>query len=478
MQSNQNLGDEITDKGELAEIKKRVLSSSRNSFGKKITNPDELEEIKNFGKMKPSNAGSYPEAFMQGLGTGASNMGENVGNNLSALLNHIAGAGASNKLKSYMPEMGNQSYDPFTGSQAKDVNGTLASMLGMGDRLKNAAAQNPLTEKMGEVTSQAAPFMMAPELAGMSKANWLTRAALQADVGGVTSKDPREGALVGAGAELLNPAFQLLGKGVGKALPANLHQKAKDLWDVATTSIGHLSDKVISDREGLLHTKALKEADDASQNIKYKFDNSHYKNELENYRDKIKADHLSTHPDSPEWNGAVKMLNQWINSAPDDLYGMVKTNKSLNKIFGGQIKPGVQIPSELPAFAIKSIKETLAKNLEKNGLTDTLGKSIQEANNFTKERVKHQHFDRALTEDQIVNTFRGMDTHTQKNLFSDDDVKKIVAYEKATGKNKRVYNPPHLSDWTDYAKAGLRRAPGGAAVGISNQPISFDSDNQ
>lgn len=329
--------------------------------------------------------------------------------------------------------------------------------------MQRAAQQHPNYVQAGKLTGEAGPMLalsMFPEFRGATMRN---RMAGNAAMGGLTSSDPAMGALLGAVAE---PASHIIGKAsslLWNTLTGSpLQALAKDFWNVTIGKLRGVDNSTIAKEEKQLHDTALGNAEKVSLNPKYKWDNSAYKDELQQKIDEINTKFLPTAPESPEWNGAVKLLQHWKDTAPDDIAGMVYHNKALNQLYDGQIVPGVRMPKWLPSFAISKLKPVIKKNLSDNGLSDTLGKDINTANEYTQDRVKKNIFEDARDEHELLNRFNSLDKHTRENLYYDDEINKIKQFENALRGDKRIDKslPPHAgleAHTLEFSKDILKR---------------------
>lgn len=344
----------------------------------------------------------------------------------------------------------------------------------------NALQKSPKMTKFGGIVGESLPYAALPLSRTFAAAPWLSKALGMGAVGGATSENPALGATTAAIAE---PAGAIVTKLAGKMLNyvnPFLQGKAKKLWDSARGRFGQRGSQAeIEEYEDAVHTRAREEAAKYNQNFDVDIDNSRYVNALRQKRDEIINEQLP-HTNSPELRGAVQLLNQWINAPHQELSGMLRHNKVLNRLYGKDIKPGVPIPDWLPSFAIKNIKETMQENLEKNGLTGTLGKYIDEANTATKERVKYHMFKNAKNEKDIVNIYNKLDESTQENLFPNKEERDLFKKfdDMFNGKGK-IYHPlPPTSEKMAYTqrilKEMLQRGVSGSVVAPTNQGISFE----
>lgn len=427
---------------------------------------------------------SYAESFGGGLGNSLANQAENIGNNTSSLMDKIIGKGTSKTIGDFNPD---KSSNLSSFDKAMNLNEASKKLINARRALQANEQSNPLTTKLGELAGDAGTFMAAPEAAGLTKANAISRLLLQGGVGAATSSNPKEGALLGAGAELLNPMITTPAKYISsKIFGPNIAAKTQALWEVARGKLAHLgSEDAIKEYEGGLHKKLMADAGKIDSKYPGAFDDSKYVRTLEDEGDQT-ARQLVHNPNSPQLQGKFEQLGDWANAPHNTLQDMIFHNKALNSVYGGDIKPSVQMPGWLPSFAIKNIKNTIEENLSNiKNIPKNVGKQmmddIEQANRATKERVKFGLFKDAQDSSDILSRFNKMDYNTQRNLFSDQDIRKIRDFEKATGKIKKEDMPPHLRDLSEYAKIGTRRLPGGIAVGAADlnpQPISFAEDNK
>lgn len=416
--------------------------------------------------------------FSGGFGNSISDVVGNINQNVPKITDYVAGSGASEKFNDYLKGQSPQFNNPAVQEWLK-----MSGIHNLGnkiqDSMQQAMLEHPKSAKVGEFAGEALPFMAAPEFAGMSEAGLLPRMMLQGSVGVSTNKDALSGGIMNAAGELINPMgtgfLKLLGK---KGFAPNLKAKANDLWRITRGYFGNLGENGAKIEEGMAHNKMLDDADKISLNPKYKFDNSEFKKGLQDKIDEIRTDHLSIHPKSPEWNGAIKLMKGWLRAAPDDLYGMIKHNKALNQLYGGQIKPGVPIPDWLPSFGIQNIKKTIQKNIADNKLGSTFGNDLEHANRLTKERVKLQKFGNHDDEASVLGEFNKMDPKEQQNLFSADEIAKIKDFQKSLVGNKRIGSPPHLKTNTEYLSSILKRVPGALAIQGAQVPFGGNSEGQ
>ncbi len=422
---------------------------------------------------------SHLESILGGVGKSLSQAGTNIKGNASYLVDKALGKGASNKIGSYLPDdiqdYMNQKAG-FNPTTLKAINSFLQA------HIANAEKQNPLSEKAGEMVGTALPFMAMPEISGFSKVNPIVRAGLQGGIGAATSDNPREGALLGASAELgnnlINKPLSYIG---GKLTMPSLINAGENLYAVAKGKLGHLGDiKAIKQYEGTLHNQVMTDAAKFDTRYGNSISDAGYQKALDDQADKV-ARSLKHNPNSPELLGEFQQLGDWANAPHGTLQEMIEHNKELNQAYGGTLSTGVKIRGWLPSFAIKNIKNTIEDNLTNNTFSKSAGQKmlsdIEAANRATKERVKNEMFADAKYPQDIFNKFNRLDEHTQKKLFSDSDILKMRIYENAMNKAKGTQTPPHLTGLRDAIAPIVRRLPGGSAVGISNQPISFESDN-
>ena len=369
--------------------------------------------------------------------------------------------------------------DAMTGLNVAGTRQSGIDALAKNPEYVSATENSPKMAKFGNILGESLPFAALPLSKAFAAAPWLVKALGMGTVGAATAENPLLGGLLGFAAE---PGGEVASKLIGKtvrAIDPFAQGRAKKLWDIARGQFGQAGDEAAIDTfEGAVHTRAKQEAAKYNQNFDVDIDNSDYVNALKQKRNEIINEQLP-HTNSPELRGAVKLLNQWIDAPHQELSGMLQHNKVLNRLYGKDIKPGVPIPDWLPSFGISQIKKTMKKNLEENGLEDTLGKYIDEANEATKERVKYHMFKNAKNEKDIIAIYNKLDESTQRNLFPKKTERKLFKeFDEIFNKKGMIYNPlPPTAEKKKYAmrilKEILQREGAGAAENATHQAISF-----
>jgi hypothetical protein len=236
--------------------------------------------------------------------------------------------------------------------------------------------------------------------------------------GATQTKNPVYGATLSGVSTALSPVVGAAVKGIS-AIPGAVSSSVKDYLsgyaapELTNTLNKNLSDiKTINNAQAFQMAKnnleqnwepqeqgawnqAREQAQIADQNPNVNFDDSSYMQAL---KDKMQSQKKISNEQSGEARAnadSLNLLQGYANDQHGTFTDAINHNQALNKDFRNQITPGVSLPFNTVNFAKNALGDTFQKNIQANGLQDTLGQAYQNANAITQQ--KNQIFNQLTT---------------------------------------------------------------------------------
>jgi hypothetical protein len=390
-------------------------SNAKNSAGFRELTNDEMNEASSSGYIKPKTSQDqiYDKLrdFLTGGKLGVKQFGEQTGENVLKLANKFTGHGGE-LAESLQQKLNQLRKDP--------------SYL-------QAMQRNPITTRAGEFAGGALPYGASLAIPGLGEAGLAARMGAMGGIGALSSEQPLVGGITGAlgegaGSKIVGPALSKAGSFL---TTPNLKRLATDALEKL-----HIGNRVsdennkafdeslknlrnLEEKEGSSHRKVESMADKLTKSGDYKVNNDKYENAINKRIVELKKS--LEHGSSPEVSNEIDRLIDWHNAPHDTLKGLIEHNKFLNNQFKMTNTPLGNLSHTSVKYGIANLKNTIDENLDRLGLKGTLGKSINEANDLTKNKYKNFMENSSSPNESKVSEF----SKTSKNYDANGNIKNL-----------------------------------------------------